>query len=311
MSKFLNKEDYYKTDEGRFQIMMQDKESQYLDIQAAKDSHVGQLSKVIRYGWEISDEMGVMMFLHKNELRIDHRYQRPSNLRKVLELASNWSWISFGIITVGLRKDEPGYWVIDGQHRVLAARKRSDIEALPCMIFEIKSICEEADSFLKSNSGRNAVSSIQKFKALIVSKDSHAIYLSNILDKHGITISENPSNGLSTKCIKLLSKRSIENKKVFEYVLKIVTELCKDSVIYEKLFDGLFYIYANINCIGDLRLRNKILSIGSSRLILSAQKASMFYAKGGAKIYASGMLLEINKGLKESNRYSFEGEVLK
>jgi hypothetical protein len=92
-----------------------------------------QLSKVERYGWEMKDEPGELMHVDKKRLRIDHEYQRSANEVKVTEITKRFSWLALGAIVVVRRGD--AYYVVDGQHRVMAAMRRTDIATLPCVVF--------------------------------------------------------------------------------------------------------------------------------------------------------------------------------
>ena len=98
-------------------------------------THVG-LDKVQRYGWVTAHAQGRFEMINKRLLNVNTEiYQREASKTKVLELASNWSWIACGALIVA---DRDGvYWVADGQHRKLAADKRSDIKELPCMVFTV------------------------------------------------------------------------------------------------------------------------------------------------------------------------------
>lgn len=86
------------------------------------------VTKVERFGWTIKDAPGVMTLLDKKVLQIHQDYQRQAIVSKIRAITATWSWVACGAIIVGKRCGE--YWVIDGQHRVLAARQRADITAL-------------------------------------------------------------------------------------------------------------------------------------------------------------------------------------
>jgi hypothetical protein len=90
--------------------------------------------KVARYGWTVTDEPGVLRMLHKDHLLVPAEYQRDANEDKVRKIASEWSWLSFGAVIVGHRGGK--YYTIDGQHRVLAAKRRSDVGEVPCVVFK-------------------------------------------------------------------------------------------------------------------------------------------------------------------------------
>lgn len=49
--------------------------------------------------------------------------------------------------------------------------------------------------------------------------------------------------------------------------------------------------------LNDRRLSKRLMEIGAQRLLDGATRAAAFYARGGPKVFADGMLQEINKGL--------------
>lgn len=255
------------------------------------------IDKVTRYNWKIRDEPGTLLNIDKNLLIINPEYQREANLTKVLEFASNWSWISAGVIIVANRDNV--LWVIDGQHRVLAARKRVDIHKMPCVVFNTSSLKDEAMAFKDVNCNRKPVSSLAKYHALIAAEDESALKVKSVLDGLGITPKSTATKAKEIKSVALLMTRCSDNFNRFCVVMSLCSEMCDDMPIQEKLIDGLWYIDSYVeNGLLDARLVKRIKSIGARRLVDSATKASAFFAKGGAKVWAAGMIEEINKGLQ-------------
>ena len=108
--------------------------------------HNGNITKVERYNWKMQDSPGALRMVKKGDLQVDHTYQRNANEMKLIAIAKDWSWIACGAIVVADR--EGVLFVVDGQHRVLAARKRSDIAELPCLVFKTHEAKQEAKGFL-------------------------------------------------------------------------------------------------------------------------------------------------------------------
>ena len=101
--------------------------------------------KVARYNWIIRNAPGEFLMIPKQELEVDHGYQRNAvNQRRIDALCRTWDWIACGCLVVALR-DDNRWFVMDGQHRKLAADMRSDIKELPCLVFETAGRREEAD----------------------------------------------------------------------------------------------------------------------------------------------------------------------
>ena len=263
------------------------------------------VDKIARYGWIVKDEPGEMLFINKKSIHIDPDYQRDAIASKVLEMASGWSWIACGVISVGKRDGK--YWAIDGQHRVLAAMKRSDIKDLPCIVFQTKGQRGEARGFFMANNLRKAMKSVDKYRALIVAGDENALYVQGVLNGLGLCV-----NGAGTlavnelKCIALVLHLAEIDKREFEKTISFAAELCKGKMgIQDRLLSGLSFL--NTHCgdgLDDRRLSSRLMEAGPGRLLEGAAKACAYFSKGGSAVYAQGLLDTINKGLK--NRYELE-----
>mgnify|MGYP002682237103 CR=1 FL=1 len=101
-----------------------------------------------RYPWAIKNKPGDFLMVPTKELEVDHAYQRDQiNERRVQELSRAWDWVACGCLVVALREDNR-WFIVDGQHRKLAAELRGDIPELPCLVFETTGRREEALGFL-------------------------------------------------------------------------------------------------------------------------------------------------------------------
>lgn len=256
------------------------------------------VTKVERYGWTVKDAPGEMISLSKHLLQVHPAYQRHAIDSKIKMIASAWSWLACGAIIVGKRGGE--YWVIDGQHRVIAAKSRSDIDRLPCLVFETVSVEQEARGFLDANTGRKPVSSIDKFRASIAAGDEVAIYVDSVFQELGVIPRSTANKAMEIKSVAWAMSRARENRESFESVMRLAAELCQERILHEMLLDGLYYINANSGTsLKNPRLRERLKKVGADRLIDAAKRAAAYYARGGARIWAEGMLAEINKGLRE------------
>lgn len=126
-------------------------------------------------------------------LLIDHAYQRmaeePASKRLIRHIAENWDWRLCGTITVSERTgDEPGLYVIDGQHRLLAAMQRRDISDMPCIITKFDGIEDEARLFVALNSARRQVGEVEKFHARVASKDHTALAAKRVIEDCGMKV---------------------------------------------------------------------------------------------------------------------------
>ena len=258
----------------------------------------GSMTKVARYKWQVIDKPGKMQMIHKGILNIDPEYQRDAVALKVYEFSNKWSWLGAGVITVGHRDGE--YWVIDGQHRVLAAKRRADIDLLPCLVFETKDISQEAEAFLMANSRRKPISSFDKQKAMVVAGDDTAVFVENTCKKIGLKLGPNSTAVGCIRAVNWCYRKAEEDRDSFVKVLTLAAEItiAAEMHVNERLLDGLWYL--NRFCgdgLNDKRLVRRIKEKGATKLLMACQKAAAYYGKGGGNIFADGMLSEINKGL--------------
>lgn len=259
-------------------------------------------NKIERYGWTTKDDRGELAWVDKNALSVDDSYQRPSSNAKILNLASEWSWVGCGVIVVSRRDGK--MFVVDGQHRVMAALKRSDITHLPAIIFNHSNVTEEAEGFINLNVNRNSLKTIQKFKALVKAKNPAAIAVSELLNKYNITLSKNIAPYSTNSAARLMKTIEKQPEKTYR-VFGMACELCNGDYVSETIIAGLWILDTKIkdglNC---PRLRKRLFDIGKDRLYTGAKRAAAFFSKGGENIWADGMLQELNRNLK--NKFEFE-----
>lgn len=270
-----------------------------LDKEQGDETHRGQ-PKIDRYKWTTKDSRGEYMAIGKNELFVDNAYQRQANDTKILELARSWSWMACGAILVAERKDGT-YFVFDGQHRVMAARKRSDITTLDCLVFPVDEITDEASGFLKSNTARKPVTMIAKFKAMLVCQDELALYVSSVLDELGLRIEKNSKPGVF-QSLAWAMKSSARSRDGFSKTLRIVTALAAgEHAIYESMCRGVFYLHMKHSALDDSRFTKRMRQVGYEELLDGLNRAAAYYKRGGERVWGQGILDSMNRGLR--NRF--------
>lgn len=130
------------------------------------------------------------------ELAVDELYQRDANQRAVIAIARGWDWRLCAPLTVAKRGDPVRFFVIDGQHRLEAARLRGDIAHLPCLISTFDSIAEEAGMFVEINTRRQKVSPLETFRAELAAGDKKAEQVARLVSDAGLLIARhsNPNS---------------------------------------------------------------------------------------------------------------------
>ncbi len=269
-------------------------------------THCG-LDKVQRYGWVTAHAQGRFEMINKRLLHVNTEiYQRDAAKAKVLELASNWSWIACGALIVAER--DGVFWVADGQHRKLAADKRSDIKELPCMVFKVASVKDEAKAFLVTNANRKPVSALGKFKAQIAAGDETAKIVNQVIASAGLRLATASKEQRDFKAVGLAMELAKKDPDSFSDVMHLAGEMAvaDKAPVHKRLVEGLYYLHNRIDGgVNNTRLRARIKQVGISGLVEGANKAAAYYGKADAKTLAEGMLQAINVRLQK--RFEFSG----
>lgn len=258
----------------------------------------GGKSKVERYDWKPLDKAGEPRLIDKATLEVDESYQRPRDMVKAIKIARVFSWVACGAIIVARRDGR--YFVIDGHHRVLAARKRADISKLQCLVFETDDAKQEAKGFLDANSNRKPLMSVDNYRALLRTEDEVAEYLEGLLKFAGREAKSTPGPG-NVRCMSLLITLARTQRQPLTRAWPVVVAICEGHTLSERVVSSLVYIESRMppdESIGDPKWRKRLVQVGYSNLMEAAGKAAAFYAKGGARVWALGVIEAMNKGLR-------------
>lgn len=139
-------------------------------------------------------------------LRIDRSYQRTPNQVLVDELASDWDIIAAEMILVADRGDrdwgeqealwEGRYFIVSGQHRVMAARKRG-MTKIHARIIDLSSEDDppKLEAYYRRKSNRRIQDrAIDVFKGRIVEGDESALAIQKILARYGVAVNYTPTS---------------------------------------------------------------------------------------------------------------------
>lgn len=255
------------------------------------------VDKVTRYKWSMQDAPGVLAQVNKYDIKFDKSYQREINDGKVRAIASDWSWLALGVITLADRDGK--LYAVDGMHRVSAALLRSDIKDLPCVVFKTQSAQQEAKGFIQSNTLRKAVNTADKHRALVLSGDEIAITVQALIDDAGFAPAKSTSTPNGIKCFGVMHKLAKNKPQALLKAWPIVAQVCEGRSINERVLEGIVLIVERASeDVTKGKWRQKILEIGFDGLKRSAEEASAYYAKGGARVWADGIVKALNKGMR-------------
>lgn len=247
------------------------------------------------------DQPGKFMLLSKFEIRVDHTYQRPEKSRYAInEIAKEFSWKSFGTLAVADRNGR--FYVFDGQHRLKAALRLPTITKVPCMVFTVEGMHEEAKGFCRMNITRSPVRSIDHFRASLAAGDSEAIELDILLKDLGIKLVPYVKQYSEMQCIGMIRQHFATDPIRTERSLRACLRLTRsgDEPLFESLVSGMFYLDGCISSdqgVNDPRFLRKLDSLGGQKVLESINRAKAYYVRGGAKVFAQGILDAVNHGL--------------
>ena len=142
-------------------------------------------------------------YIPVSKIRVDHIYQRDTTPRWVQELVANWDRNSIGMICVSIRKDGI-YYVLDGQHRVEAAREL-DVDLLPAEIWHNLAVSDEARMFVQRNNTRG-IRRIDKFLAAVESGSPDQCNILKIAHAAGWEISDTQSQDGAIRAVVALER---------------------------------------------------------------------------------------------------------
>jgi len=149
-----------------------------------------------------------------DNLMVDRSYQRTAEASDsqtlIRRIALDWDWRLCAPLTVSRRVEPAGLFVIDGQHRLEAARLRGDIPHLPCIISTFGSVAEEAGCFVAVNSARRRVTPLDTFRAQLAAGDPRAVQISELIHGAGLSIAKH-GNHIGWKAGQIASISGVRN----------------------------------------------------------------------------------------------------
>lgn len=136
--------------------------------------------------------MPALQFAPPDMLAIDPEYQRSieggASRKLIRDIAVNWNWDLCQPLVAARRPGVVDLYIIDGQHRLEAAKMRGDIQQLPVVVVEYSSPADEAASFVALNQRRRPLAKIDIFKAALASGDAEAMAVHVAIEDAGLSV---------------------------------------------------------------------------------------------------------------------------
>jgi hypothetical protein len=121
------------------------------------------------------------------DLRIDPRYQRPLDVKRVRRMAKDFDVDAFGVLLVSRRADQ-SLWLIDGQHRQsLMFEIGYGDQTVACLVYDGLTFEQEARVFRLANSGSRP-NALALFKAALAEGDPEANDIDRTIRRVGLQV---------------------------------------------------------------------------------------------------------------------------
>lgn len=136
-----------------------------------------------------------------SEFHTDPSVQRQLNEPRVKALAADFNPQMLGLVTASKRPDGRSY-ILDGQHRIAAARLKQYNGYVATRLYENLSVSEEAKLFLDLNNTRK-VNALDKFNVRATMGDPAAVALKAALERVGLRASGQHTGGMFAAIVSL------------------------------------------------------------------------------------------------------------
>lgn len=238
-----------------------------------------------------------LMDIAVNELE-KASYNRQLNMATVRSIANNFDRRIFGHIVVSRRDNK--YYIIDGQHRVHAARVRG-LRTVPCKVVSGLTERQEADLFVRLNKTRVALRQLDFFDGRCIAGDSKALSMQEIVSKAGFSIGRGDRRLSAIKTVEDVFDKYGEDVlysalRVIDIAWNGANEARQSSVIR-----GLAHVLDKHNGAIDIERLGKKLS-GHVVAAMLAESRSYTSGKFDPSRFCEIVEHAYNKGVRKENR---------
>ncbi len=248
---------------------------------------------------------GEFRVLPKKALNIDHSYQRELiRHSRINRIASDWNFQKCGVLVVAQRPDGT-YWVVDGQHRKLAADLLDHICELPCLVYQTDNATTEAALYLAYNTDRGRVMAFDKFKSELAAQDPIAMAVLEMVERSGYTISRGGHRN-TVQCPAALKKAVSIDAEAATVAWEFAVEIYDGEPVVEKIFLAFHFLerFLKRKDLGTLRMakyRDRIKDIGVDAIITEIGRVVHYHgANHSGKAFAEAIVRLLNA--KRRNR---------
>lgn len=260
------------------------------------------MDKIERYGWNVDNKPGVLVWIDKHDIKVDHSYQRPLNENSVRRIVRYFDWALFEALVV-VRRDGD-YYVVLGQHRLAAAMRRTDVEKIPCRLFDYGGdVRREAQIFVDESRRKKSLESEDKFRAMCAYGDPVALEVKNMIDKAGYRVRVNRSGGREmVGCVMQLYSQMGEDENAAREAFDAAVQIMCGEYLEASLIRGLYHVNRAMRKDGDSVNKKKHIEklrrYGWERIKQEIHAVCSIYREQPARGCAVAIGNLLNKGLR-------------
>lgn len=247
--------------------------------------------------------------INSRDLVIPDHAQRKFKQAHGDNLAANWSMDKFKPLDVSFRDGK--YWVIDGQHRLYAIKKRKGGDCtILCYVHYGMTIQDEAEFFLNQLKNTKPILTIDRMRIRFMTGDETVVGMVRGAEKAGFIVDFDNHKAVNRICA--LSSLEVAYKALSaeEYVKMLtvlkkayngrVDSLCREMLLGMALFFQTYYGQFDANA-----LANSLKTMTTpADILLEGRSFSGIHGDGGirrGKYYARAILNVYNKRRKQNS----------
>lgn len=224
-----------------------------------------------------------MEMIPPDNLRVDHRTQRPHMEAHSKKMAEKWDPNLCGVLVVSRRADG-GLYIIDGQHRHHAAIKAGQGHVpVACYVIDGLTIEEEAKQFVGINSTARRPSKLAEFEVRLTANDPSALAINEIVHDAGLQITSALEDGHVAAVVALEwvydgkaspRRKGTENAKRPELLIATLHALYQAYGLDRHAYDGTIIkamamvLHRHARRIEPDRLAERLATAGTARQLL-------------------------------------------
>lgn len=213
-------------------------------------------------------------------LIVDPNVQRTLDRNRASAMADNLDMAAIGVITVSHRGNG-SYHVVDGQHRVEALRLAGgDGEKIDCRVFDGLTLEDEAKLFRLLNNTKG-LQAIDKFRVRVVEGEPIAMFIEQILNKHGWKLAMGNGSGTFAAVTAVERVWARDKEAVERTVVTLTRAFGHDAIaVHGSLVEGVGLVYARYGeAVDDKGLADRLARYpgGAARLIGAARGIAQTY----------------------------------